>query len=145
MAFSVSVSQGTSSEKLYFSSKSRDQLQNQQFIPVMSLYLHSVPLSFCQFLILQLSLLYPVSLSLFGLLDGFSFLVFNICSYQFWLFFFCKNPIHSSLSYQDLNVRACLSHSFYPEHLTSGMTFPYKAHSTPFSGEVLASFRKKTL
>lgn len=118
IAFSVSASQGTPSKKL-FSSESRHQLQNQPFTLIMPLYLHSIPLSFCQFLSLWLSLLYLVSLSPFGLLDSFSFPGFNLCSYQF-----CpsapSNPLHFSLSYQDLNLRACLSHSLHPEHLTSG-------------------------
>ena len=45
------LSQGTWSKTLYFISLCRDQLQNQQFILVMLLFLHSIQLNFHQFLI----------------------------------------------------------------------------------------------
>lgn len=61
--------------------------------------------------------------------DAFSFLGFNLCPYQFWLFLLKKNPIPSSLRYQDIKQRDYLSLSLCPEQLTSEMTFPYGSHS----------------
>lgn len=128
IAFSESVYQGTWSKKLYFSLKTEISCRiNSSYWLCPQTYTHFRYLSANFWLSLSCIQFHSLHLDCF-MASASWVLTYALTNSGL----FSKPPIHSSLSLSGPNHKDLLSFSLHPEHLTSGITSPYKSHTAPF-------------